>query len=105
MDLLAFMQPETTNSLAAIRMFGFEGALRSAVSRAMAQEKPRQEALRCLKLYRSFLKDARSFSFSSGLSDRYLLLARFYRILAHRIYLKSKGGGENIRYGFLWVIK
>jgi hypothetical protein len=104
-DLLAFMQPETTNSLAAIRMFGFEGALRSAVSRALAQQKPRQEALRCLKLYRSFLKDARTFHFSSGLSERYLLLARFYRVLAHRVYLKSKGSSEGIRYGFLRVIK
>lgn len=107
MDVLAFMQPETTNSLAAIKMLGFEGALRVAFTRAMACAKPREEAFRCLKLSRSYIKDARIFEFSSGLNSRYLLLASFYRVLAHRIYWASGGNGDDdqIRQGFLRVIK
>ena len=105
MDVLAFMQPETTNSLAAIKMLGFEGAQRAAFVRAMACVSPREEALRCLKLSRSYLKDARLFEFSSGLSSRYLLLASFYRVLAHRVYRAAGAGEEGIRQGFLRVVK
>lgn len=105
MDLLAFMQPETTNSLAAIKMLGFEGALRAALVRAAAHSDARSEALRCLKLSRSYLKDARAFSFSSGLHSRYLLLASFYRVLAHRIYWKAGYGTEQTRHGFLRIVK
>lgn len=105
MDVLAFMQPETTNSLAAIKMLGFQGAQRAAFARAMACGNPREEALRCLKLSRSYLKDARLFEFSSGLHSRYLLLASFYRILAHRIYWASGSGEELVRQGFLRVVK
>ena len=105
MDVLAFMQPETTNSLAAIRMLGFEGAQRAAFVRAMVCASPREEALRCLKLSRSYLKDARLFEFSSGLNSRYLLLASFYRVLAHRIYRAAGAGDESIRQGFLRVVK
>jgi hypothetical protein len=104
-DLLALMQPETTNSLAAIRILGFEGALRSAFARVMAQPKAREEALRYLKLSRSYLKDARTFHFSSGLSERYLTLASFYRILAHRIYWRSGTETEQVRQGFLRIVK
>lgn len=105
MDVLAFMQPETTNSLAAIRMLGLEGARRVAFIRAMSCSNPREEAVRCLKLSRSYLKDARLFEFSSGLHERYLLLASFYRVLAHRIYWATGGGGEQVRQGFLRVVK
>jgi hypothetical protein len=104
-DVLAFMQPETTNSLAAIKMLGFEGAQRAAFVRAMACVSPREEALRCLKLSRSYLKDARLFEFSSGLNSRYLLLASFYRVLAHRVYRAAGAGEEGIRQGFLRVVK
>jgi hypothetical protein len=99
------MQPETTNSLAAIKMLGFEGAQRAAFVRAMACVSPREEALRCLKLSRSYLKDARLFEFSSGLNSRYLLLASFYRVLAHRVYRAAGAGEEGIRQGFLRVVK
>lgn len=105
MDLLAFMQPETTNSLAAIGTLGFDGALRAALTRAAAQSNPRAEALRCLKLARTYLKDARAFNFSPGLHSRYLLLASFYRILAHKIYWKAGFRNEQVRHGFLRVIK
>lgn len=105
MDLLAFMQPETTNSLAAIGTLGFDGALRAALKRAMAHSDPRSEALRCLKLARSYLKDARAFNFSPGLHSRYLLLARFYRVLAHRVYWKAGFRNEQARHGFLRVIE
>jgi hypothetical protein len=104
-DLLAFMQPETTNSLAAIKTLGFDGALRAALTRAMAHPDAKAEALRCLKLARSYLKDARAFNFSPGLHSRYLLLASFYRILAHRIYWKAGFRTEQARHGFLRVIK
>ena len=105
MDVLAFMQPETTNSLAAIRMLGFQGAQRAAFVRAMACSSPREEALRCLKLSRSYLKNARLFEFSSGLHARYLLLASFYRILAHRVYMASGASEGSVRQGFLRVVK
>jgi hypothetical protein len=87
-------------------MLGFEGALRVAFIRAIAQYDSKEEAIRCLKLSRSYLADARAFSFSSGLMERYLTLSSFYRILAHRIYLHiSASGEEKIRQGFLRVIK
>jgi len=104
-DSLAFMQPETTNSLAAIRILGFEGALRTAFSRIMSQPNTREEALRCLKLSRSYLKDARAFHFSPGLNERYLILASFYRILAHRVYWHSGTDSEQVRQGFLRIVK
>ena len=105
MDALVFMHPETTNSLAAIRILGFQGALKAAFTRAMSGNKPREEAIRCLKLSRSYIKDARFFEFSSGLKERYLLLASFYRILAHRIYWAAGGDDETMRHGFLRVVK
>jgi hypothetical protein len=104
-DSLAFMQPETTNSLAAIRILGFDGALNAALARAMANNPDKEEAVRCLKLSRAYLKDARAFAFSPGLHERYLLLASFYRILAHKIYLKVDSGEERIKQGFLRVVK
>lgn len=96
---LAIMNQEANSSLSAIKTMGFESALRVAHTRAMLASSLLEEARRNIKLYKNFLADARFYEKSSILNERFLLLAKFYRILAHKIYLSylmQNADNENV---------
>jgi hypothetical protein len=86
MSSVAIMHNEANSSLSSIRTLGFDAALRVHYARAMSGRQLLDEARRCNKLSRSFLGDARSYAHSPVLFERFLMLSRFYRILAHMIY-------------------
>lgn len=86
MSSVAIMHNEVNSSLSAIRTLGFDAALQVSHARAVSGAKLLEEALRFNKLSRASLSDARNYSHSPVLFEKFLMLARFYRTLAHRIY-------------------
>jgi len=86
MSSVAIMHNEANSSLSAIRTLGFDAALRVAYARAQASGHMFDEAKRCMKLNRNFVNDARSYQHSPVLFERFLMLARFYRLLGHKLY-------------------
>lgn len=89
------MQPETAVGLiTAIKLHGYDAVLDAAYCRAVME---RNEANRLMKLSRAMLAEARSGHTSPSVHNRFLLLSRFYRHLAHKIYWSLGDDGETQR--------
>jgi len=104
MSSLAIMHHEANSSLSAIRTLGFDAALRVAYARAVSTGLLLDEAKRCIKLNRNFVSDARSYQHSPVLFERFLMLARFYRLLGHQLYWEHRKTSESKDMTFLQEI-
>lgn len=76
--------------IALINFYGLEGAVGEVFVSNIENGLTVNEATRYLKIYRSCLNEARTYSESAYVSGRFLMLAKFYRLLAHKIYWATK---------------